>query len=179
MRFLLNREGNISVFRVGVIFGILGIFTLGFGFLSLQLEIAYRSQPFNVPLYANATELSREQSPLRTTGQLVYYMVTGALPEDIAEFYQQELDKHLGQSSSSSSQDRQECVRAPFEGNFDTYIEGNGTIPYYYDCIFDNTFLDNTQVTKVRIHPGVRNDTTGLNLENSVVIIYDQSWSRP
>lgn len=178
MQLLLNREGNISVFRVGLIVGILGLLGVGLGFLSFQLEIAERQQPFNVPLYPGATELDRGASPTRPrSGQLVRYIVTGVTAEDVAAFYQAELDKHLGQVGSTEN--RQVCVRTPTFGNYETYREGDGTIPYKYDCTFDNTFLDNVQITKIQIHPGVRDDLNGFNLEGSIVILYDQTWSRP
>lgn len=178
MQLLLNREGNISVFRVGLVVGILGLLGVGLGFLSLQLEVASRQQPFNVAIFPGATELDRGASPTRPrAGQLVRYIVTGATTEDVAAFYQAELDKHLGQNGST--QGRQLCVRTPNAGNYETYREGNGTLPYKYDCIFDNTFLDNVQVTKIQIHPGVRDDINNYNFEGSIIILYDQTWSRP
>ena len=71
------------------------------------------------------------------------------------------------------------CVRRPTVGNYETYREGAGTLPYHYDCIFDNTFLDNLQLTKVQIQPGVRDDINNFNFEGSVIILYDQIWSNP
>ncbi|MDX2077971.1 MAG: hypothetical protein SFZ02_16195 [bacterium] len=177
MQFLLNREGNISVFRVGIVFGILGIIGIGIGFLSFQLEVSNRQQPFNVALYPNATELDRGSNPERRTGQTIRYLVSGVTPEDVVAFYQAELDKHLGQNGST--QGRALCVRTPTVGNYETYVEGTGNLPYHYDCLFDNTFLDNIQYTKVRIHPGVRNDAENVNFEGNVVIIYGQAWSNP
>lgn len=178
MQLLLNREGNISVFRVGLIIGILGILGIGLGFLSFQLEITRRQQPFNVPLFPGAVELDRGASPTRPrSGQLVRYIVSGVTAEEVAGFYQVELDKHLRQDGSTLN--RQLCVRTPPVGNYETYREGNGTLPYKYDCIFDNTFLDNVQMTKVQIHPGVRDDMNNVNFEGSVIILYDQTWSQP
>ena len=108
MQLLLNREGNISVFRVGLVVGVLGILGIALGFLSLQLEIASRQQPFFVPVFPGATELDKGASPTRPrSGQAVRYIVTGVTPDEVAAFYQAELDKHLGQNASSIN--RQLC----------------------------------------------------------------------
>lgn len=175
MQFLLNREGNISVFRVGVLFGILGIIGIGIGFLAFTLEVSNRQQPFNAPLYPNASELDRVQGG--ATSQTVRYIVSGVTAEEVAAFYQAELDKHLGQNPSTIG--RQLCVRTPPAGNYQEYQPGNALLPYHFDCTFDNTFLSNVQITKVRIHPGVRDDANNVNFEGSVIISYDQRWSRP
>lgn len=175
MQFLLNREGNISVFRVGVLLGILGVVGIGIGFLAFTLEVTNRQQPFFISPYPGATELDRATTMVNA--QTVRYIIPGVTADAVAAYYQAELDKHLGQNASTIG--RQLCVRTPPVGNYADFQEGVGTIPYHFDCIFENTFLSNIQFTKVRIHPGVRNDAENVNFEGNVLIIYEQQWSRP
>jgi hypothetical protein len=109
--------------------------------------------------------------------QIVQYVVAGVTADAVAAFYQAELDRHYGQNASTIG--RQLCVRTPPIGSYSDFQEGQGTLPFHFDCMFDNTFLTNVQFTKVRIHPGVRNDAENINYEGSVLITYEQQWSLP
>jgi hypothetical protein len=180
MSLFLNRGGGISVFRVGVLMGVVGVLAVGLGILFFQLEHESRKGPFNVDLYPGAEQVAIndvEGLPRRT---LVYRVQ--AEPESIVNFYQQQLDEHLNQDlrDPRRASEHELCVRRPGGGFYSNYEEGNGIPPYDFSCLFDNSFLDSTQVTVVKIEPGVRDDTADPPLDNLgyTYIFYEQNWSR-
>lgn len=177
MTLLMNREGNLSVFRVGVLLAVLGVLGIGAGFVFWNMEHAARQSPLNVELYPGAAEYSREEAEGRSR-RTIYYQ-TNAPTEDVVAYYQAELDDFT--NSDPRDPDREQCVRQPREGNFENFEPGTGLLPYYYDCAFDNSYLDSTQVTFVRIQPGVRLDSDdpaqAYDQEGLTFIIYDQDWA--
>lgn len=178
MQFFLNREGNISVFRVGILIGVIGVLAIVAGFVFFQIELEQRRSPFNVELYDGAEELDGRRTEANRRRTLWY--VTDAELGDVLRFYQAEMDSHTGEDPRDP--DREQCVRVPEQGDFIDYQPGAGNIPYYYDCTFDNSYLGNTQVTYVRVQPGVRYDAPdgvdgSFNFEGQTMIVYNQTWS--
>ncbi|MFW5691108.1 MAG: hypothetical protein ACOCXZ_01295 [Chloroflexota bacterium] len=172
--FFLNREGGVSVIRVGILIAVLGVLGVVAGVVIFQLEHQQRKSPLNIAIYPGASEWRRED-PEGVPQRTVYYQTTDS-PEDVAAFYQAELDDHLGQNPLDPN--RETCVRVPASGQFADFEPGTGNLPFYYRCAYDNAFFDSEQLTIVEIQPGVRSDETGINNEGITIIKYDQRWSR-
>lgn len=175
MSMFLNREGNISVFRVGVLMALLGVIAVIAGLVFWQLEIERRKSAFNVPVYPEATEVRRDE--MEGQPQRVIYYTTEASPSAVAEHYQQELDDHTGQDPNATNKP-ETCERTPANGNFEDYEPGSGNLPFYYRCVFDNSFLNYDHLTVVHIEPGVRNEAEDSDNTGQTIILYDQRWSR-
>jgi hypothetical protein len=176
--FFMNREGNLSVFRVGVLIGILGLIAIVAGFLFWNLEHQSRQSPYSPELYPGAEEVRVDEAENFPRQTILYR--TQANPDDVAAFYQGLLDDLEGQDPRDPQRQQEHvlCVRLPSVGDFPDYVPGSGNLPYYYRCAFDNSFFESQQVTVVQIEPGVRDDAQGVNNEGTTFIVYDQRWSR-
>jgi hypothetical protein len=175
MSLFMNNKGNISLFRVGLLLAGLGVLVIAGGFILFNLEEAQRESPFNVDLYPGAVEWSRQD--IRSTARILIYEVPNTTPEQVLEFYQQELDDHLDQNPNNPN--REMCQRVPAVGVFPDYDEGSGNLPYFYRCVFENSTFTSTQFTVVTIEPGVRLDEgeRPYNNEGNTFIEYEQVWS--
>lgn len=181
MGIFLNREGGISLFRVGVFAAALGaIFVIG-GYILVQLDVARRQSPFFIDRPDGATEWYRQQ--MGDNSQQVVYQIQNTTPEDVSAFYQRELDDH--NDANPNDPRREMCVRTPARGNFDDYAEGSGNVPYFYRCVFNNSITGGLgtggadQYTTVTIQPGIRDNTAepAVDLTGTTIIIYDQIWA--
>jgi hypothetical protein len=106
--------------------------------------------------------------------QRVYYRVNGGDIESIADFYDEKMLSHYGVSPEDAS--AEDCTRFPPVGNFVDHEPGDGTVPFYYTCMFDRGGLNLQQSTEVIIQPGVPNEDPFRDSTGAVVIIYDQRW---
>ncbi|GAB4508510.1 MAG: hypothetical protein OHK0046_01170 [Anaerolineae bacterium] len=174
MSFLNNRDGNLSLFRVGIAIAFLGAAIGVGGFVLVQVDQAQRRSPFYIDPYPGAVE--RFTQGVSETEQRVVYEVGGTDADTVAEYYQRELDDHLG--SDRSNINRERCERVPRTGEFSDYRPGDGTVPFLHRCAFDNSTFNATQYTIVTIHPGIRNDATGTDDTGLVLIEYEQHWAR-
>lgn len=181
MGIFLNREGGISLFRVGVFIAGLGLIFVVGGYIWVSLDVARRQSPFFIDRPAGATEWYRQQTG--DNAQQVVYQIANTTPEDVASFYQDQLNKHY--DNSPNDPQREMCVRNPAGGNFEDYVEGSGNLPYFFRCVFDNSVAGGlgtggaNQYTTVTIQPGVRDDSQDppVDLTGMTIIIYDQVWS--
>lgn len=173
MSLLVSREGNLSLFRVGLLIAAIGIGIGVAGFLFVQFDQAQRRSPFYIDVFPGATEWYTDQ--VSDTFQRVVYQVPDVDAATVAEYYQRELDDHLG--AGPGDPNREECVRTPAFNDFPDYVPGSGNVPFFHRCAFDNSTFGATQFTIVTIQPGVRNDETGLDTTGSVIIEYEQRWS--
>lgn len=183
MAFITDKNGNLSLFRVGMTIAFVGLlFAIG-SFVLFQWDLARRQSPLFIDLYPGATEYG-EVTRLGVTSQRVSYRVIGIDAETVAEFYQREM-------RDFDSDER--CIRNPDldfadndandannDGVFDDYVEGEGTVPFVYRCVFDNSSFNVQQFTTVTIEPGVRNDgpETVFNFIGDTFVHYEQFWSR-
>lgn len=165
-----SRESNFSVFRIGVIAGIIGVVFIVGGFLLFSLEQAGLREPLAVEAPAGA-EL-RFQGESRGTSRNLSYFVPNTTAEDVARFYNEKLKEFYGNDWTTSEQ----CRRIPSSGNVENYVPGSGVVPYVFRCLFDSSGFQSDRFTQVDIQPGVRNDAAGTNYEGSVVIEYLQQW---
>lgn len=168
----LNREGNISAFKIGVGAAAIGGVMLVVGFILTQVEQASFRAPLDVPVAPNTTMIVEE--PLSQSSRRLYYQSSDPA-EVIVRFYDEELAKQQGLPLTDPNRDR--CVRTPREGTFENYREGNGIVPYEYKCLFQESSLQGLdRFTTIIIQPGVRNDETGMDYLNTTRIEYEQYW---
>lgn len=184
MRFLTNRDGSISIFRVGLVIAALGALFIVGSFLFAQFEIMRRQSPLNIDPPDGAVLF--QESDLTNTSRQIIYQMTNADPEIVAEFYKVELDEHLGGSENDAGRER--CVRQPSRGEFTAsqgYEPGNGRVPFFWRCVFDDSIAGGlgtggaTRFTTVTIYPGVRDDAAEppTDYTGSTFIVYDQVWA--
>jgi len=173
MQLIQDRQGNISVFRVSLAISVFGGLLLFLGILSFVVDQESRRAPFfpDVPTNANSwggiDQFSASQ-------QRAYYRVDGGNIETVVQFYDDLMLSHYNVSVNDLNRER--CQRFPPIDNFADYEPGDGTVPFYYTCMFDRGGLNLQQSTQVTIQPGIPNEDEFLNSEGAVVIIYDQRW---
>lgn len=170
--FFLNREGNISAFKIGIAAAVIGGLLLVGGFILAQVEQAAYKSPLEVAVPAGTVLIVED--PLTEVSRRVFYE-TSDTPEAVARFYDELLAQHQGIDVTDANRDR--CIRNPRDGTYDNYVEGNGVIPYEFKCLFEQTSLQGIdRYTQVTIQPGVRNDSTGMDNLNKTRIEYEQYW---
>jgi hypothetical protein len=176
MSLFTNKQGGISLVRVGAVIAGLGILVAVVGYLLFQLDISRRRSPLDVRLYPGATTWFVED--YRSNARRVVYQAVGVTPEEVAGYYQTQLDNHL--KSNTADPNREQCVRTPRIGEFQDYVIGSGNLPYFFRCVFDNSTMGATQTTTVTIQPGVRNDRADPPVDNEgmTIIEYEQVWAR-
>lgn len=167
MGVFVGSDGNISIFRVGIIAGVLGAIVIVGGFALFSLEQAANRQPLEVVVPESATLVATEDL---SSFRRLYYESPES-PEAIAIFYDGKLTEFYGDSP-----DRQFCVRLPSDGTMPGYIEGNGSVPYEFRCLFSASSINIERYTEVLIQPGVRNDTTGEDYSGRTRIELEQIW---
>jgi hypothetical protein len=96
--------------------------------------------------------------------------VSDATPEQVAQYYQQQLNQHYGD-------DQEDCVRIPPTGEFPVQANDDYAIPYEYKCLFDNSGFQTTQYTQVRIYPGFYHPDADINSQGMTIIEYQQRWT--
>lgn len=178
MAIFMSRDGKVSVVRVGIFLAALGAIVIISGYILFSLEQRRFKSPLNIDLYPGAVEAG--QSTRTSTSRLVFYHVADATPEQVAAYYDGKMLSFY--DNSAEDLDRERCDRYPRAPEiFRDYVEGSGNVPYYFACGFADTsdsIGSGSRFTLVRIYPGVRNDSTGMNEEGLTVIVYEQDWQR-
>lgn len=172
MTWFLDKSGNLSPFRMAVGLAILGGLVLIGGYVIFGLELQNARQPLNIDVPEQTELLAVDDTNLATGSRLVFYQ-TAIAAEDVARFYDQKLADFQNVPVDNTMRER--CRRQPREGNFPNYVAGDGSLPHYWICLFDNTRTYD-QLTTIRIYPGQRNDATGENFEGITRIDYEQAW---
>lgn len=167
MGVFVGSDGNISIFRLGIIAGILGAIVIVGGLALFSLEQAANRQPLEVVVPASAVAAGVENY---SSFRRLYYESPES-PEAIAAFYDTKLAEFYG-----NSPDRQFCVRLPSEGINPGYVEGNGSLPFEYRCLFSASSINIERYTEVLIQPGVRNDAAGFDYTGRTRIELEQIW---
>ena len=173
MGFLMGRDGNLSIVRVSILIGVVGLLLVGAGFLSFTMDQQSRRQPLMINLPAGAQEWGLP-SELGLGWRRVFFRADGADIDQIARFYDERMLEHYG--TRANEPQRESCNRFPPAGNFADYEPGTDKIPFQYTCMFDRSGLNSTQWTQVTIQPGVFNADPVRNSEGAVVIVYEQRW---
>lgn len=173
MSMFVNRDGSLSIVRIGTVIAVLGVvFVIG-GFIWFNLEQQRFGSPLDVDLYPGAIDWGGNE--LAPTTRELFYQVPGVDAETVAVFYNERMYDYYGTSAEDADND-QRCQRIPIQGIFEDYVEGAGVVPFQYICLFNDSGFGNNRYTQVTIQPGVRNDETGSDTTGSTVIVYEQFW---
>lgn len=187
MNLIMNRKGNVSFFRLGMAFGVLGIIVIIGGIILFNFEQQRFESPLEVELYPGAADWG--ERPMTRFSRQLLYQVSNADPSEVARFYDEKMMDHY--DTNADDFERESCERfprstgvdplAPFDANVEDplegYAAGAGLVPYYFRCEFSETGISMTgsglhRATTVTIQPGVPETGT----EGLTVIIYDQTW---
>lgn len=174
MSIFVNRDGSISVVRVGTVTAFLGVVFVVAGFIWFSLEQQRFGSPLDVDLYPGA-EVWGGTEELGPGLERSTYRVPGVDAETVTAFYNDAMYDYYGTSATEAAND-EECQRFPVQDIFDDYEEGNGLVPFYYLCLFNDSEFGNNRYTQVMIQPGVRNDETGLDTTGNTVLVYEHYW---
>ncbi|MCU0464299.1 MAG: hypothetical protein MUF38_06990 [Anaerolineae bacterium] len=175
MSWFLDKQGNLSFFRLAIAVAILGGLFLVGGFVLFDLEQRNAQQPLTIEAPAGVELVAVDESRSEQGMRYMYYTTT-LNADEVAAYYDRKLAEF--QNTPVEEQLRERCRRTPRTGDLQEYTPGNGSLPFYWQCLFDNTRLYD-QSTLIRIYPGQRNDATGENYEGITRIDYEQFWSRP
>ncbi len=159
-----------QVFRIGIILGIVGILVVFGGFVVYFLiDQGSRQVPLDIPVYAGAQSWGEANRGAQSRS--LFYRIPNVTPEQVVEYYNQKLREFSGT-------DEEQCVRVPDQGNYIDYQPGvEGMVPYQFICMFDRSYLNATQYTRVVIYPGPFNEDPSRNAEGMTVVEYDQNWN--
>jgi len=181
MSVFVNREGNISVFRVGIFMLIFGIIIVVGGYIIFTIEQSRFNSPLNIDSYPGALEMGIDTRA--SNQQIVIYRVPDATVEEVFQYYDAEMVDHYDADPDPLSRENDErCSRFPASGAYPDYVEGSGNVQYYYSCLFNDSQYGNNRWTEVRIMPGLLTlAADGSEIENTLGqtrIEYDQGWQR-
>ena len=166
----LNRQGNLSVFKLGLLAGLIGVLVIGLGIFAFFADQNSRRAPLNIEPFPGAEPWGAPSGVTETTRNL-FFRVYGARPDDVAAYYQTKLNEHTGDGG-----DR--CVRIPPQGELPLDPFNPNSIPYQYVCLLDRSGMGSTQFTRVVIYPGVANPDPFFDAAGATVIKYEQEWQR-
>ncbi len=176
MSFFVNREGNISVVRVGTVLAVVGAIIIVGGLIIFQFENATYQAPLQIDPPPDAT-MWDQPTIISNTAQQVLYKIPNMTPQAVREYYQQKLDEYYGNNPDNPN--REKCIRQPNE-NEEVFFEGadpgTGNLPYRYRCVFDRSGFQALQITEIFIEPGVRDDAKNINNEGITIVRYEQRW---
>ena len=169
MRFLTDRHGRLSFFRLSIVLGAVGLLLIAAGYTAFLFDQASRRQPLMLDL-PDAAQPWGEPAVLSQSRQQLFFLVPGADADVVAAFYDQQMrafyNSDPGDVSSLVS-----CERFPSSGAFADY-DPQVNAPYFWKCVFDRSNFNALQYTEVTIQPGV--PQTGS--QDATVIRYDQRW---
>jgi hypothetical protein len=186
MGLLVNRDGSISIVRIGIGAALLGVLIFVGGFIWVRLEEGRFDSPLFIDVYPGAVEWYREERP--GNSQRVFYLVEGATPEDVQAYYQNLLFEREGIDPEDFNpidpQGVERCIRFPSSDPtevFDEAVPGSGLYPYHFTCLFNDASQfggSGSRETTVTIAPGIRNDVVEVPYDHTgkVMITYDQRW---
>jgi hypothetical protein len=164
---MYNRRGELSIFRIGLIVGLIGILAIGGGVLAFFADQASRQVPLDITTYPGAEAWG--QSDVSSASRKLLFRVAQVEPEQVAEYYQQRMNEFYGDSDFR-------CVRNPATGSIRPQPGVPNPIPYQFACMFDRSGFSTTQYTRVIIYPGQPNSDPFYDAEGYTVIVYEQLW---
>lgn len=163
-----SRGGGLSLVRVGLIVGVVGILVIGAGIIAFFTDQNSRRAPLTIDPFPGA--LAWGESDVRQTSRNTFFLAD-AEADVVAAYYNQKLDDFYGDTVEN-------CVRIPPEGMMPAATDGSRSSPFQYTCMFDNSGFSSTQYTRVVIYPGQHHDDPALNAEGRTIIKYEQLWQR-
>ncbi|HLU12089.1 MAG TPA: hypothetical protein VK003_20605 [Oceanobacillus sp.] len=163
----MTKSGGISIVRLGLLAGLIGVLLVGAGIAAFYADQSSRRVPFEPPLYPGAEPwgTGTVQSNMRE----LFYRVPDVPAEEVAQFYQQKMVEHYGNN-------QEHCVRMPPAGEAPTSPNVPNFIPFQYTCVFDNSGFNTSQYTRVLIYPGSYHEDPFMNSQGQTVILYEQHW---
>jgi hypothetical protein len=166
MSFIVGRDGDISLLRVGAIIAVVGILLIGGGIAAFFFDQNSYKAPLEIEPYPGATPWgsTRETSSTRRT----VYLVDGATPEDVEAYYQQKLSDLDGEEAA--------CQRNPSVGEIEAAKADSSVVPYTFKCLFQRSGLRASQTTTVTIQPGVFNADPEMNTQGKTVVEHSERW---
>ena len=166
MSFVVDKQGNISLFRVGTIIAVVGILLVGGGVLAYVLDQNSFREPLFVEPYPGAETWGNVREQGVTRREL--FTINGANADDVAAFYSQKLSEFDRGSDG--------CVRTPATGTFIDSQTDRTVPPYRFKCLFQRTGLRASQTTTITIEPGVFNSDPTLDTTGMTVVEHSQRW---
>ncbi len=163
-----RRRGGLSLFRVALIAGALGLILIAAGAISVFTDQNSKRSPLDITPYANAKYWGT--SAVKDNSRNVFYR-TPDKPEAVAAYYQQKMTEHYGNSD-------QNCVRLPPTGSTPGSESDPTIIPYQFICMFDNSGFQSTQYTRVVIYPGQPNPNPFFDAAGMTIVKYEELWQR-
>jgi hypothetical protein len=164
---MTNRKGGLSIIRIGVIAGIIGLVLVAAGVISILTDQASKRSPLEIPPYPGAVYWG--SSDVQTTSRNVFYRIKDT-PENVMAYYQQKMIDHYGNGD-------QTCVRLPATGT----TPGSDTNPnvpsYIFRCMFDNSGFNTSQYTQVEIYPGKANPDPFYDAAGQTIVKYAEQWN--
>ncbi len=167
MSIFMGRDGSISVFRVALAVALVGILFIGGALLTFFIDQSSRQSPLEIEPFPGAE--ARGEIPRGPAARSLIFRVSGASPEEVAEYYQQKL-------TAFSGDDPQECARIPRVGSYPEAEGRNDVVPFQYICHFDRSGFRATQYTKVTIQPGIFSTNADENTLGYTMIEHEQRW---
>jgi hypothetical protein len=168
MGFFVNREGGVSIFRVGSVVAVVGILAILGGILSFTLDQSSRKQALVIEPFPGAVLISEQNLMSNVRERL--YQISSVDPAEVADFYDRSLADFYGVGFNDLERDR--CVRIPGEGNALGYQPGTDQVPYFFTCMFDNAGFFASQNTRIVVQPGI----LALNTEGTTLIQHVETW---
>ena len=163
-----NRKGGISIIRIGLIAGALGLLIVAVAAITYFTDQASKRTPLDVAPFPGAVEWGT--SDVRPTSRNLFFRVPDS-PENVAAYYQQKMLDHYGNNE-------QGCVRLPATGNAPGSETDPNIPPYLFRCMFDNSGFNSSQYTQVEIYPGQANPDPFFDAAGMTVVQYKQQWQR-
>ncbi len=164
---MVNRKGGLSIIRIGVIAGVLGLVLVAAGVISILTDQASKRSPLEVQPYPGAVYWG--SSDERTTSRNVFYRIEDT-PESVVAYYQQKMIEHYGNSD-------QNCVRLPATGSTPGSDTDPNIAPYIFRCMFDNSGFNTSQYTQVEIYPGKANPDPFFDAAGLTIVKYAEQWN--
>ncbi|MDZ4763700.1 MAG: hypothetical protein SGI73_04050 [Chloroflexota bacterium] len=164
---MFNRRGELSIFRIGLIIGLIGIVAIGGGVVAFFADQASRQVPLDIAVYPGAEPWG--QADVRGSSRKLLFRVAQIDPEQVTQYYEQKMGEFYGN-------DEFNCVRNPASGVARAERGVTNPIPFQFACMFDRSGFNTTQFTRVIVYPGQPNADPTLNAEGSTVIVYEQIW---
>lgn len=166
MSFILGKDGDISLFRVGTLVAIVGVVLVAGGIAAFLLDQNSYRVPLDVDPYPGAESWGNVRES-GATRRLVF-LVSDVSPEEVAAYYDQKLLAFDG--------GEQGCERIPAVGEVEGAATDRTVVPYWYKCLFQRTGLRSSQQTTVTVQPGVFNADPAMNTEGKTVVEHSQRW---
>lgn len=164
----MNKRGGISVVRVGLIAGGVGLLLIILGIASFYGEQASHRAPFDIDPFPGAEVWGFGQDNT-AAGYQERFFKTPATPEEVMAYYQQKMVEHYGAG-------QEHCIRNPPTGSAPMLPDNPSSIPFQFTCLFDNSGIGTTQYTRILIYPGTPHEDPFRDSQGETVILYEQHW---